>query len=121
MRRGVKIKTNRRKFFQQYLRAIRPIIKPYLNNGELSVLGELMYFNDKYKDLEPEIRKKLLLDYDTKADIMENLKISQNTLANALTVLRKNMFLEDKALRKDLDISPGDEYSFGYKFKIDER
>ena len=120
MEKEVKIKTSKRIFFQQYLRVIKPILKPYLSNGELSVLGDLMYYNDKYKDLDPKIKKTLLLDYNTKADIMDNLGISQNTLANALTVLRKHLFLVDRVLRKDLEVLPNKSFNINYKFKINE-
>ena len=121
MERGVKINTSKRKFFQQYLRVIKPILRPYLSNGELNVLGELMYYNDKYKGLDDKIRKTLLLDYDTKADIMENLDISQNTLANALTVLRKKEYLRDREIiHEDCKIMPNKKYTINYKFNINE-
>ena len=120
MEREVKIETNRRLFFQQYLRIIKPFIKPYLSDGELGVLGELMYYNDKYKDLDPEIKKKLLLEYDTKIDIMSNLSISKNTLANALTKLRKSGHLLDRELAKNLNVTPGKSLSINFKFDINE-
>ncbi len=120
MEKEVKIGTNRRLFFQQYLRVVKPFIKPYLSNGELSVLGELMYYNDKYKDLDPTIKKKLLLDYDTKVDIMTNLSISQNTLANALTKLRQSGYLVDRELIKSLSITPGKDLTIKFKFDINE-
>jgi len=118
MEREVKIKTSKRKFFQQYLRVIKPILKPYLSNGELSVLGELMYYNDKYKDLDPKIKKKLLIDYDTKEDIMETLEISRNTLANTLTALRKGGYLKDRELSKAYQVYPGESFNINYKFII---
>ena len=118
MERGVNINTNRRKFFQQFLRVLRPTLKPYLSNGEMNVLGEILYFNDKYKDIKEDLRKKLIFDYDTKAEIMENLSISANTLANNLTSLRKKAYLDNKTIRKGLDICPKDEFIMKYTFKI---
>jgi hypothetical protein len=120
MEKEVNISTNRRVFFQQYLRVIKPFLKPYLSNGELSVLGELMYHNDKYKDLDPKIKKKLLLDYDTKVDIMSNLGISQNTLANVLTKLRQSGYLADREISKALNVTPDKSITIKFKFNIDE-
>ena len=120
MEKEVNISTNRRVFFQQYLRVIKPFLKPYLSNGELSVLGELMYYNDKYKDLDPKIKKKLLLDYDTKVDIMNSLKVSPNTLANALTKLRQGGYLVDRELSKVVNIIPEKNLTIKFKFDISE-
>lgn len=120
MEKEIKIDTSRRVFFQQYLRVVKPFLKPYLSNGELSILGELMYYNDKYKDLDPKIKQKLLLDYDTKVDIMTNLSISQNTLANALTKLRKSGYLVDRELSKAVSVTPGKTLAIKFKFDIDE-
>ena len=120
MEREVKIKTSKRIFFQQYLRVIKSILKPYLSNGELKVLGELLYYNNEYKHLEKKIRKKIILDYDTKNEIIENLKISQNTLANALTVLRKSGYLVNGELREDVQVDLGGTYNLTYKFTIND-
>lgn len=118
MEREVNIKTTDRKFFQQYLRVLKPVLKPYLSNGELNVLGEILYYNNKYKSIDPKLRTKVVFDYDTKAEIMKSLNISQNTLANNLTSLRKKGYLVKGEVTKGLGIFPNEEYIIKYKFRI---
>ena len=118
MEKDLVIETNRRMFFQQYLQVLKPLVNPTLTDGELRVLGELMYYSDKYKGFDSGIRKKLLLDYDTRIEIISTLDISSNTFANALTVLRKNGFLLDREVRPSYQINPDANYSVNFKFEI---
>lgn len=120
METGVNINTTKRKFFTQFLFTVRPILKPHLSKGELKVLGELLYFNDKYKDIELKTRSKLLLDYDNKVEITENLSISQNTLANTLTALRVKGYLKNNTITKGLGVFPEETHTVTYNFKIND-
>lgn len=120
MEKEVNITTDRRKFFKQFLFTVRPILKPHLSNGELKVLGELLYFNDKYKEIKPETRSKLLLDYDNKVEMVEALNISLHTLANTFTALRVKGYLKNNTVREDLGIFPEKEYELTYRFKIND-
>ena len=120
MERKVEIKTDRRKFPQQYLQVIKPVMKEFLTEGELRVLGELMYYTDKFKKYPSDIREKLLLDGDTRAEIQTHLDISSNTFANALTVLRKKNFLIGREIAKAYHISPNSKFKVNFNFSINE-
>ena len=110
--------SSRRDFYQQYLQVIKPLVNPRLTDGELRVLGELMFYTDKYKELDPAVRKVMLLDCDTRHDMMETLDISSNTFANALTVLRKGGFLTGRELKKSYQLSPEGGFAVNFNFKI---
>jgi hypothetical protein len=119
MKKSITINTDKRKFFRQYLTILKPVLKPHLSNGELNVLGELLYFNNEHKDISLDIRNKIIFDHDTKIDITNNLNISQSTLGNILTSLRKKKYLIDNKFRKGLDIYPGKNIDINYKFNIE--
>lgn len=116
--KSLSINTESRVFFRQYLTVLKPVLKPHLTNGELSVLGELLYFNDKYKDIPVNLRGKIIFDHDTKINIINRLNISQNTFANILTSLRKKNYINDRKFTKGLDIHPDSSFSIKYKFNI---
>jgi len=118
MESAVNITTDKRKFFRQYLNILKPVLKPHLINGELNVLGELLYYNNKYKDIAQKERMKLIFDYDTKVDIVDNLSISPGTLSNIITSLRRKKYLTDKSISKSIIIHPDKEFAFKYIFNI---
>lgn len=86
-------------FYRFYVELLNPIMN--LRKKELDVLAQLLYYNNKYKDLEEKIRFKLVFDQDTKIEIQKALGISEASFNNNLTELRK------KKIVKDNKIEPG--------------
>lgn len=96
---NIKIPTTHRQYFRQALEIMKSI--PPLNslrNKELDVLGQLLYFNHVYGDLEPAIRGKVIFDYDTKIDMMEYIGMDEASFNNNLTSLRKNKILKGRSI-----------------------
>lgn len=114
----IPIKTDIDKFFIRYLHIVRPLLKPHLSNGELRVFAELLRINNEYKNIKPELRGKLLFDYDNKIIIMDNLGISYNTLGNIFMSLRKKGYITGNTIKKELAIIPDKEFTISYKFMI---
>lgn len=119
MEKLIPIKTDIDKFFIRYLHIVRPLLKPHLSNGELNVFAELLRINNEYKAIKPELRGKLLFDYDNKIIIMDRLGISYNTLGNIFMALRKKGYITGNTIKKELAITPGKEFNINYKFIIE--
>ena len=63
-----------------------------------------MYFNDKYKHLEVEVREKMVFDTDTRTRIRQKMKMSEASFNNCLTELRKKNVITDNRLSKSYNI-----------------
>ena len=117
----VTIDSDTRKFFKQYLNVIKPLLSPKISNGELNILGELLYFNHVYRDIDEKKRGILIFDYDNKMDIIDNLDIPFTSFRNALTSLRKKGYIVNNRLKKELVINPGEQILVGFKFNLNDR
>ena len=106
------------KFFRQYLELLNPII--HLRGKELDVLAELLYHNHSLKSIPEEHRWKLIFDYDTKLKIRNKLKLSEASMNNNLSGLRKKKIIQDNRIAKAYMVEPGKEFLLGFKFVIDE-
>ena len=113
----IPIKTNKDKFFRQFLELIRSI--PPVNKlrpKELDVLAEIMYQNNKYGDLESNIRNKMVFDTGTRKEMMAKVGITQDSFNNNLSILRKHKLLtKDNKLISFLDTVT---YDNGYKLEF---
>lgn len=118
MEKIIPIDTNIEKFYKLYLYFIRPLLKPHLSKGEINVLGELLYLDYSMRDINPELRGKLIFDYDNRIKIVDSLDISYNTLGNIIMSLRKKDYIKGNKLREDLSFDPSKEFSLEYKFII---
>lgn len=116
-RKVIPIKTELRTFFRQYVHIMKPVFK--LNDRESDILGELMYFNYKYRELTEDIRYKIIFDYDTKVEIRVNLGITEASFNNGLTTLRKKGILVDNRLAGNLLVIPdSNRFSVTFLFSI---
>jgi len=116
----ITIPTTDRKYFRQALELLKPL--PPINtirDKELDVLAEFLYHNDKYKNIESDLRSKILFDYDTKLAIREYLGISEANFNNIVTRLRKLNILNKKRTFNTYGITSEDK-SITFKFKINE-
>lgn len=81
-------------FAVQYLSFIDPF--NHLSDGEKEVLARIMTNDVAFYD--DDIREKLLLDYDVKVSLMEQLSITEARLNNIITSLRKkNVLVKTKS------------------------
>lgn len=118
MERVIPISTNTEKFFRQYLTIMRPLLQPHLSNGELNVLAGLLAINNDYKGIKDDIKDKLLLDYDNKIRIIENLGINMQVLNNALMNLRKKNYLIGNRIKDSLIVYPDKNNQITYKLTL---
>jgi DNA-binding MarR family transcriptional regulator len=116
MEKSIPISTDGRKFFRQYLELINPLIK--LRGKELDVMSELLYYNDKFKDIPEEHRWKLIFDYDVKTEIREKLNLSDASLNNNLSALRKKGILVKNRILKSFLIYPDSTCKLSFIFTI---
>ena len=123
------IVTTKEKFFQQYLTLKRPIIdamlssinrkKTVLSDAPMSVLAQLLYYNDLYND-EPSDDKRWdkVFSRETKLLIMKALSMKEHHLNNYLTLLRKLKILDGKKIREPFLIYAIDDRILNFTFKL---
>jgi len=116
MEKKVTIATSENKFYRQYLEILNPIIK--LRGKELDVLAELLYHNNRLKEIPYKHRWKLIFDYDTKSDIRTKLKLSEASLNNNLSALRKKRIIVENEVLKNFLVSPQESFSLKFNFKM---
>ena len=114
MEKILPLRTTEKVFFRQYVEILDPLIK--LRDKELDVLAELLYYNNKLKDIDIKNRWKLILDYDNKKDIANTLGISVASLGNNLSSLRKKGIIVDNRVVANLLVHPGEEFKLTFKF-----
>ena len=111
------IKTNTETFFRQYLELINPMMG--LRKKEMDVLSQLLYYNHKHKELDEYIRMKMIFDQDTKVKIRGKLDISEASLNNNLTELRKRGIITKKnSIASHFLIHPEDKFELTFKFEL---
>lgn len=104
----INIPTDNKKYFRQCLEILK-VMPPLddLSNRELDVLGGFLYYNYKYRDIkEDEVRYKIVFDYDIKIAICDEVGISEATMNNLLTSLRRKNILKGTALTSTYGINP---------------
>ena len=116
MEKIIKIPTTEEKIFRQYLEIFNPIIK--LRSKELDVLSQLLYFNDKLKDIPEEHRNKILFDYDTKKEMQNKIGLSGAYFDNCLSILRKKGIIINNKLIKNFLFYPDKDVKLTFNFVI---
>lgn len=126
-RQGNVIATNAsiKNFYYQYVLLVAPMLK--LRKQEAEVFSQLLFYNYKYKELEFEVRNKIIFDYDTKTKIRYELvnkydePMSVHSFYNILTSLRKKGLIFDNKLNpKYLFIPKDKKYSLTFQWMIDD-
>lgn len=118
MEKILQLNTTEKVFFRQYVEILNPLLK--LRAKELDVLSELLYYNNKLKNIDEKNRWKLIFDYDTKKDIADTLKISVESLGNNLSYLRKKGIIIDNRVVSNLLVYPDKTSKLIFKFNISE-
>lgn len=114
------IETTKRRFFRQYLELLRGF--PPLNilrSKELDLLGELLYYNDRYKALSPEDRTKIIYDTATRNEMREVLEMTEASFNNNLSILRKRGVVRGNTIAQGLIVTLDDEFNISFKFKVE--
>jgi hypothetical protein len=118
----IPIKTDIGKFFRQLvglLSSIKPIND--LRPREQDVLAEIMNQNYRLKDIKHELRHVVIFSTENRRTMCSNLGISEDTLNNNLSILRKvGVITKDNKLIPILNILPSEEYTLMFTFKIEE-
>lgn len=116
MDKSVPIKTTKGKFFRQYLELLNPLLR--LRGKELDVLAEILYHNHKLKKIPEKHRWKLIFDYDTKAEICTKLHLSDASLNNNLSALRKKGIIKKNKVQNSFLIHPNNYCKLTFSFNI---
>lgn len=114
------IPTTKDKYFRQGLEIIRHI--PPLNklsNRELDVLAYLLYYDHEYRDIQADLREKLVFDYTIRVAIRDSIGVSEAVLNNLLTSIRKKGIIKGKKIIPKIDLNP-DTPDIIFKFKIED-
>lgn len=118
MEKKVPIKTDSKKFYRQYLELMNPFVK--LRGKELDVLAQLLYYNNKLKSIDEKHRWVVIFDYDNKQAIREELGLSEASLNNNLSALRKKGMIKNNKVIKGLLIYPNKNSKLTFNFIINE-
>lgn len=117
----ININTKDSKFYRQYLEIIKSM-KPIslLTSREMDVLSELLKMNNKLKGLSEDNKTKIIFDYDSKIEMMENLGgMSYYSFNNALVKLRKaGVIGVDNKILKSAQVYPDKTESITFKFNL---
>jgi len=116
MDKSIPIRTTKSKFFRQYLELLNPILR--LRGKELDVLAEILYYNHKLENIPEKHRWKLIFDYDTKAEIRQKLQLSDASLNNNLSALRKKGIIRKNKVTDSFLIYPNNYCKLTFSFNI---
>lgn len=118
MEKSVPIKTTENKFFRQYLELLNPLLR--LRGKELDVLAEILYHNHRLEEIPEKHRWKLIFDYDTKTEIRTKLQLSDASLNNNLSALRKKGIIRKNKVSDSFLIHPSNYCKLTFSFNITE-
>jgi DNA-binding MarR family transcriptional regulator len=116
MEKSIPITTTGKRFYRQYLELINPLLK--LRGKELDVLAQLLYHNNELRNISDEHRWKIIFDYDTKVKIRTELGLSDASMNNNLSSLRKKGVIVDNKVVKNFLIYPGEQCKISFSFKV---
>jgi DNA-binding MarR family transcriptional regulator len=116
MEKNIPIKTTEAKFYRQYLELINPLLK--LRGKELDVLAALLLYNNDLKNIPEEHRWKIIFDYDTKTKIRTELDLSDASMNNNLSALRKKGIIENNQVLKNFLVYPNGAVRITFNFNL---
>jgi hypothetical protein len=118
MEKSISITTDKAKFFRQYLELVNPMIK--LRGRELDVMAELLFHNNELKGIPHKQRWQLILNYESKTEIRSKLQMSDASLNNNLSALRKKGILSNDGVVKNFLVYPDENCKLSFNFNIKE-
>jgi len=116
------IKTTQRRVYRQIVEVIRSIPPlDTLRNRELDVLAILMYYNYKYRDVQEDIRWRVINDTATKRKMQEDIDMNKDIFNNNISLIRKAGLIDKEGrLQKFLQIIVDKKYYVNFNFDINE-
>ena len=129
MEEVLKIKTDKKMFFMQYL----TIKKPYLDlvvssmlkkevhipMKALNVFALLLFYNYQYRDMDEETRWKTMFDNKHREEYMSFLNINYSHLNTYFSLLRNYKMLDGKKINEVFVIYPDkNEFELIFKFSL---
>jgi hypothetical protein len=116
------IDTTYKKVYRQIVEVIRSF--PPLNtlrNRELDVLAILMYYNYKYRDIEEDVRWRVINDTSTKREMQADINMGEDVFNNNFSLIRRaGLIGKDGKLPSFLHIIVTDKYDVRFSFNIKE-
>ena len=126
----IKIDTTEENFFNEYLTLKKPLLEFVLSkiNGKeiilnpklLRVFAMLLYYNNKYRELEEGVRWKMVFENGIRQNIAESLNINSKHLNTYISILRGIHLLTGKSISKPFILYPGEDYELTFKFIISD-
>jgi hypothetical protein len=117
----IPIKTTQQRFYREFLELFRSL-PPFnkLRTREIDVLSQIMYQNNKYKNIQTNTRSLVIFSTEVRKEMREQLNISEEIFNNNLSGLRKNKLIsEDTKLMPFLEsILFDDNFELQFNFKI---
>ena len=114
------INTTQKRVYRQIVEIIRSIPPlDTLRNRELDVLAILMYYNFKYKDIDENLRWRIINDSTTKKEMQKEVSMTEEYFNNNLSIIRRAGLLDsDNKIPKFLHIYVGEKYEIKFNFNI---
>lgn len=124
----LQLNTNPKNFFLEYLTIKKPVFevmltminkrKVKLNPKLMQVFALVMYYNYKYKNLEEDMKWRMVFDYDTKVSIMNDVGINESHLNTYFSILRNIKLLNGKQISKPFIFYPESGFELTFKFNF---
>jgi DNA-binding MarR family transcriptional regulator len=116
----INIPTSLHNLYKHYLTILKPINK--LGTKEIELLAYMMYLNEIEKEniLKAEDRWNKIFSYDGRIKIRDKLDMSEYSLNNYITALRKKGLIIDNQIPDKYipDIEKTDKFQLIFNFKI---
>lgn len=92
----IPIKTTNERFYREFLQLFRSL-PPFneLRSRELDVLSQIMYQNNKYKDIQNKTRHLVIFSTEVRKEMRETLGVSEEIFNNNLSGLRKHKLINE--------------------------
>lgn len=128
-REVLEINTNDKMFFSEYLTLKKPVLEIILkminkidivlNPKLLHVFALLLYYNNKYKDMNDNIKWDMVFGNESRLDIMNEVKISRTQLNTYISRLRNIHLLTGRQISLPFIFYPETGFELTFKFNID--
>lgn len=126
------IRTDRHSIYRHYLQMKKPVIEAMASEREgrsvtlspklLGMFSILLYYNDKFKHTDVQVRAKLLMSKEIMNEVTSFLKISQGQYRTYMSMLRRYGLIdrESNNINPEYSIHPNGNYIFTLKFLISD-
>lgn len=96
----VGIGSNERLVFKQIVLLLRPILFQGLTNKELDVLSQILYYHDRFKHLDSEMKWDMVFMRKHRKEMAQYLEMNQDNFDNYVSALRRKDVLKGDRIDK---------------------